>query len=136
MSKKDAYKYPYSWPGHQIARVEKEVTVWIFSIPTKALSKTFEYFYGRTSAMFYFLYPSPLHRYLGNQQGKSSWALVTGASDGIGEGFAHELCSHGFNVGAMSKRSHASKTLSVQSIRRARFALSSQMQETLPLQPK
>lgn len=88
--------------------------------------------------MFYFLYPSPLHRYLGNQQGKSSWALVTGASDGIGEGFAHELCSHGFNViimGAMSKRSHASKTLSVQSIRRARFALSSQMQETLPLQP-
>jgi 17beta-estradiol 17-dehydrogenase / very-long-chain 3-oxoacyl-CoA reductase len=48
--------------------------------------------------MFYFLYPSTLHRYLGDQQGERSWALVTGGTDGIGEGFAHELYSHGFNV--------------------------------------
>ena len=48
--------------------------------------------------MLYFLYPSTLHRYLRDHQGQKSWALVTGASGGIGEGFAHELCSHGFNV--------------------------------------
>jgi 17beta-estradiol 17-dehydrogenase / very-long-chain 3-oxoacyl-CoA reductase len=48
--------------------------------------------------MLYFLYPSTLHRYLRDHQGQKSWALVTGSSDGIGEGFAHELCSHGFNV--------------------------------------
>lgn len=29
---------------------------------------------------------------------KSSWALVTGASDGIGYGFVQELAAHGFNV--------------------------------------
>ncbi|PMD40438.1 NAD(P)-binding protein [Hyaloscypha variabilis F] len=28
----------------------------------------------------------------------NSWALVTGSSDGIGEAFAHELCSKGFNI--------------------------------------
>ncbi|KAJ5162036.1 hypothetical protein N7492_007428 [Penicillium capsulatum] len=28
----------------------------------------------------------------------SSWALVTGASDGIGYGFCEELCARGFNV--------------------------------------
>lgn len=48
--------------------------------------------------MIYFLYPSTLHRYLRGHQGQKSWALVTGGSDGIGEGLAHELCSHGFNV--------------------------------------
>lgn len=29
---------------------------------------------------------------------KTSWALVTGASDGIGFGFSEELCARGFNV--------------------------------------
>lgn len=32
------------------------------------------------------------------EQIERSWALVTGASDGIGKGFAQELCSRGFNV--------------------------------------
>jgi hypothetical protein len=43
-----------------------------------------------------YLRPSSLHRC--NPPGKESWALVTGASDGIGLGFAQELCDRGFNV--------------------------------------
>lgn len=39
--------------------------------------------------------PSSLKRY---HHGSNPWALVTGASDGIGLGFARELASHGFNV--------------------------------------
>lgn len=41
-----------------------------------------------------YLRPSKLPQYLE----KDSWALVTGASDGIGLGFAEELCQRGFNV--------------------------------------
>ena len=42
------------------------------------------------------LRPSRLPRYLhGN---KEVWALGTGASDGVGEDFAPELCRQGFNV--------------------------------------
>ena len=48
--------------------------------------------------MLYFLCPSTLDRSLRDYQGEKSWALVTGSSDGIGKGIAHELCSHGFNV--------------------------------------
>ena len=48
--------------------------------------------------MLYFLYPSSLRRYLRDNRGQKLWTLVTGATDGIGEGFANELCSHGFNV--------------------------------------
>ncbi|KAF7720120.1 Uncharacterized protein PECH_001166 [Penicillium ucsense] len=39
--------------------------------------------------------PSSLPRY--NQSG-TNWALVTGATDGIGFGFCEELCSRGFSV--------------------------------------
>ena len=54
------------------------------------------------SSFFYMhlLRPSSLQRYNSASDGKSSasWALVTGASDGIGKGFAEELCNRGFNV--------------------------------------
>lgn len=42
-----------------------------------------------------FLRRSTIRRYRDNG---SAWALVTGATDGIGRGFAQELCEHGFNV--------------------------------------
>ncbi|KAI9715096.1 MAG: hypothetical protein M1812_006214 [Candelaria pacifica] len=43
---------------------------------------------------------SSLDRYLHTPNGPNSrpWALITGASDGIGKGFAEELCSKGFSV--------------------------------------
>ena len=43
-----------------------------------------------------YLRPSTLPRF--NPDGKDAWALVTGASDGIGFGFAQELSKRGFNV--------------------------------------
>lgn len=42
-----------------------------------------------------YLKPSKLHRY---NPSKNSWALVTGSTSGIGEGFAHALCAKSFNV--------------------------------------
>ncbi|KAJ7634745.1 short chain dehydrogenase/reductase [Roridomyces roridus] len=52
-------------------------------------------------AQFVWLYskPSQLRRYLhADKEGKPAWALVTGATDGMGEQFAHELSRQGFNV--------------------------------------
>ena len=48
----------------------------------------------------HFLHRSSLDRYKETSAGssESTWALVTGASDGIGKGFAEELCHRGFNV--------------------------------------
>ncbi|MCJ1292495.1 hypothetical protein MMC34_004046 [Xylographa carneopallida] len=49
-----------------------------------------------SNALYSFLRPSSLPKH---QHGpKASWALITGASDGIGYGFAEELCARGFNV--------------------------------------
>ncbi|PGH07220.1 hypothetical protein AJ79_06324 [Helicocarpus griseus UAMH5409] len=43
-----------------------------------------------------FLHPSTLPKYLNKSKG--SYALVTGSTDGIGTGFARELCKHRFNL--------------------------------------
>lgn len=52
--------------------------------------------------LLYFIYiytrPSSLKRYHHKDGDKLPWALVTGASDGIGRGFAQELAQRGFNV--------------------------------------
>lgn len=42
--------------------------------------------------------PSNLHKYLHSSSGKPAWALVTGASAGIGKALSHELAAAGFNV--------------------------------------
>lgn len=54
----------------------------------------------KTSAfLLLYLKPSKLRRYLHHDaSGRPAWALVTGASDGIGKHFCHELAAHGFNV--------------------------------------
>ncbi|CZT22374.1 related to short chain dehydrogenase/reductase [Ramularia collo-cygni] len=43
--------------------------------------------------------PGSLRRYKTDGKNEApAWALVTGATDGIGRGFAEELCAQGFNV--------------------------------------
>lgn len=51
-----------------------------------------------TAFLLLYLRPSKLHRYLHDTSGKPAWALVTGASDGMGKQFSIGLASHGFNV--------------------------------------
>lgn len=64
----------------------------LFGLGVAAVSYTslrflrFIYLYTRHSSVKRYLY------------GLSPWALVTGASDGIGLGIAQELATHGFNV--------------------------------------
>lgn len=54
--------------------------------------------YSLASFVSPFLRPSKLGRYLHDTDGKPAWALVTGASDGIGKQFCHQLAARGFNV--------------------------------------
>lgn len=53
-----------------------------------------------------YLLPSRIARYAHTTNGHPPWALVTGASDGIGRGFAAELAKQGFNV-VLHGRNHA-----------------------------
>lgn len=54
--------------------------------------------YSIASFVLPFLRPSRIGRYLHDTDGKPPWALVTGASDGIGKQFCHQLAARGFNV--------------------------------------
>ncbi|KAK3364692.1 short chain dehydrogenase/reductase [Lasiosphaeria hispida] len=47
---------------------------------------------------FAYLRPSQINRYQHTKNGKPAWALVTGASDGIGKALSSELAARGFNV--------------------------------------
>ena len=40
----------------------------------------------------------PLRKSTLNRYGQNSWAIITGASDGLGKGFAEELAKDGFNI--------------------------------------
>ncbi|GAB7349444.1 hypothetical protein MBLNU459_g8550t1 [Dothideomycetes sp. NU459] len=71
-----------------------------------SLQTTLQYLGGASAAFiayklatfaWIYLRPSSLHRYHHGEPG-SKWALVTGASDGIGQGFAESLSAEGFNV--------------------------------------
>jgi len=44
------------------------------------------------------LRPSSLPRYLHSPDNHEPWALITGATDGIGKTAAHTLAQHGFNI--------------------------------------
>jgi len=48
--------------------------------------------------LLHYLYPSGLSKFLRQHEGEASWALVTGASDGIGRALCFELAARGFNV--------------------------------------
>lgn len=53
-------------------------------------------FHGLQLLHHFFLRRSTFSRYVADDN--TSWALVTGASDGLGRGFAFELCARGVNV--------------------------------------
>ena len=52
--------------------------------------------YRVLSVLFHFARPPVIDRYRHGRD--DTWALVTGASDGIGLGLSRELCARGFNV--------------------------------------
>ncbi|CAK7232093.1 hypothetical protein SCUCBS95973_008145 [Sporothrix curviconia] len=61
--------------------------------------KVVQALYNVASFFAVYLRPSQIHRYVYNDaQGRPPWALVTGASDGVGTGLADELAAIGLNV--------------------------------------
>jgi 17beta-estradiol 17-dehydrogenase / very-long-chain 3-oxoacyl-CoA reductase len=54
--------------------------------------------YNILATAYHFLRPSSLPRYLSKEPAHPSWALITGATDGIGLAISNELLSSGFNV--------------------------------------
>ena len=55
---------------------------------------------GVNSIFKYFLLP---RKDLASRYGRGSWALITGASDGIGKQYALELAREGFNIVLMGR---------------------------------
>ncbi|KAK9249032.1 hypothetical protein V1506DRAFT_138038 [Lipomyces tetrasporus] len=48
--------------------------------------------------VIYIYSPSSLLRYHHSHRGRAPWAVITGASDGMGKGYAREPAHRGFNV--------------------------------------
>lgn len=80
--------------------LETHVPEWLGIIVLFLGLFTASYLLYRTTRLLYlhYLHRSSLARYQHPKDSKRAWALVTGASDGIGKGFAQELCQRGFNV--------------------------------------
>lgn len=72
-----------------------DISNWTPTLSTIGLAALSYISYKLTRQASIYLLPSTLPHY--NPSGKN-WALVTGATDGIGLGFCQELCSRGFNV--------------------------------------
>jgi short-subunit dehydrogenase len=72
-----------------------DISNWTTTLKTIGVATLSYLGYKLTRQASIYLLPSKLPRY--NVSGKN-WALVTGATDGIGFGFCQELCSRGFNV--------------------------------------
>ncbi|KAJ5883000.1 uncharacterized protein N7473_009886 [Penicillium subrubescens] len=72
-----------------------DISNWTTTLSTIGLATLSYLSYKLTRQASIYLLPSKLQRY--NTSNKN-WALVTGATDGIGFGFCQELCSRGFNV--------------------------------------
>lgn len=75
-----------SWTGETIQLTAAVLGTGVAALYTARLAL---HFWG-------YIRPSKLQIYCHSETG--SWALVTGASDGIGRGFVDELLSNGFNV--------------------------------------
>ena len=76
--------------------------LWLFDIVCYIIG-----FHSLALAIYYigstlYLIFSPSFNHI-TRYGKGTWALVTGASDGIGEGFCYELARDGFNVCLVSR---------------------------------
>jgi short-subunit dehydrogenase len=71
-----------------------DISNWTTTLSTIGLATLSYLSYKLTRQASIYLLPSKLQRYNTNK----NWALVTGATDGIGFGFCQELCSRGFNV--------------------------------------
>ncbi|CCF40246.1 estradiol 17-beta-dehydrogenase 12-A [Colletotrichum higginsianum] len=67
-------------------------------LPTVGLLALLAVAYNLSWPFFPFVRKSALDRYRRTVNGRPAWALVTGASDGIGKGLADELARRGFNV--------------------------------------
>lgn len=84
-----------SWPLPSLSRGDGLVAVLCSWVGVLSLLSVL---YSVASFVSPFVRPSRLGRYLHDTDGKPPWALVTGATDGIGKQFCHQLAARGFNV--------------------------------------